>query len=237
MVGKLLWRGMLAGLIAACLSALFAFAFVEPHIDRAIAFEEAHAVAAHAGMATEEELVSRAVQSTAGLLTALSLYGAALGGLFALAFAYAYGRIARIGPRTLALALAAAGFVVIVVIPALKYPPTPPAVGRHETVGLRTGAFFAMIALSVLAAVAATRLRSALRLDTLTGMAAAAVFYTGLIWLAQHFLPVIDEVPADFPATLLWDYRAASLLAQLVLWLAIGFLFGPFAERQLRRGT
>ncbi len=226
---------MLAGLIAACLSALFAFAFVEPHIDRAIAFEEAHAMAAHAGMPAEEELVSRAVQSTAGLLTALSLYGAALGGVFALTFAYAYGRIGKIGPRTLALALAAAGFVVIVLIPALKYPPTPPAVGKHETVGLRTVAFFAMITLSLVAAIVAAKLRPALRLDTLTGIAATAIAYIGLIWLAQHALPVINEVPADFPATLLWDYRAASLLAQLVLWLTIGFIFGRFAERELRR--
>ncbi len=226
---------MLAGLIAACLSALFAFAFVEPHIDRAIAFEEAHAMAAHAGMAAEEELVSRAVQSTAGLLTALSLYGAALGGLFALVFAYAYGRAGKIGPRTLALMLAAAGFVVIVLIPALKYPPTPPAVGKHETVGLRTAAFFAMIALSVVTAIVAAKLRPALRLHALTRTAAVIIFYIGLIWLAQHALPVINEVPAEFPATLLWDYRTASLLAQLVLWLAMGFVFGPLAERELRR--
>lgn len=227
---------MLAGLIAACLSALFAFAFVEPHIDRAIAFEEAHAAAAQAGMAVQEELVSRAVQRTAGLATALSLYGAALGGLFALVFAFAYGRVGRIGPRTLALMLAIAGYGVIVLIPALKYPPTPPAVGRHETVGLRTAAFFAMIALSLVSAIVAAKLRPALltRFGSFTATVTAALSWLAIVWLAQHALPMIDEVPAEFPATLLWDYRITSLIAQGVLWLALGLAFGGLAERQLR---
>jgi len=45
----------------------------------------------------------------------------------------------------------------VVLVPAIKYPPTPPAVGLHETVRLRTAAFFAMLALSVAAAIVAGR--------------------------------------------------------------------------------
>jgi predicted cobalt transporter CbtA len=243
MVRDLLWRGMLAGLIAACLSALFALAFVEPHIDRAIAFEHAHSVAApHPGMAMppagEEELVSRTTQKTAGLFTALAMYGAAIGGLFALAFAYGYGRVGAVGPRTLALAMAALAFVVIVLVPAIKYPPTPPAVGHHETVRLRTAAFFAMIALSLTCAMVAGKLRPALlgRMTRFTATIAVALGYVLLAWLVSHALPVIDEVPGDFPASVLWDFRVTSLAAQLVLWLALGIGFGSLAEARLRRG-
>lgn len=117
MAKDLLWRGMFAGLIAALLSALLALAFAEPQIDGALAFEKAHAAApVHAGMATapEEDLVSRATQNTGGLFTALALYGAAVGGLFALVFPDGYGRVGPIGPRTLALLLAIGAFILVV---------------------------------------------------------------------------------------------------------------------------
>lgn len=241
MTKHLLWRGMLAGVLAALLATLFARAFAEPQIDLAIGFEAAHA-AHHAGggMAEpEEELVSRDTQKGFGLLTALALYGAAVGGIFALVFAYGYGRVARIGPRSFALLLAGLAFLLIVAVPSVKYPQTPPAVGQHETVQLRTAAYFAMIALSLGAAAIAGRLvtivsRSLRRFDAgLLGVAA----YIALVALGQLALPAIDEVPADFSATLLWNFRLASLATQLLLWATIGVLFGRWASLSLERGT
>lgn len=236
MTGKLLWRGMLAGIIAALLATLFARAFAEPQIDLAIAYEAAHA-AHHAG-ADEVELVSRETQKGFGLLTALALYGAAVGGIFALTFAYGYGRIAQIGPRSLALVMAALAFVLIVVVPGIKYPQTPPAVGQHETVGLRTAAYFAMIALSVCAALIAGRLRTVL-VRSLRGFDAGLLAVTGyvaVVALGALLLPAIDEVPADFPAGLLWNFRLASLGSQLLLWMTIGILFGRWAAVTLEQG-
>ncbi|SDI14385.1 Probable cobalt transporter subunit (CbtA) [Sinosporangium album] len=52
---------------------------------------------------------------------------------------------------------------------------------------------------------------------------------------ARLLLPTVDEVPAGFPATLLWDLRLASLDTQAVLWLAIGGLYGSAALRADRR--
>lgn len=258
MTGQLLWRGMLAGLLAALLSTLFARAVAEPQIDLAIGVEQSRAPHVHDGMdpgagqpaaeasapadsapdlPAEEELVSRDVQKGIGLLTAMALYGAAVGGLFALLFAFGYGRLARIGPRSLSLALAAAGFLLIVVVPSLKYPQTPPAVGQHETVGMRTLAYFAMIALSLLAAAAAHRLGRVLatRLRRIDALLLSAGAYLLLVLLGQRALPVVNEVPPDFPATLLWDFRIAALGTQAVLWAVLGVAFGWAAERLLNR--
>ena len=235
MTGNLLWRGMLAGILAALLATLFARAFAEPQIDLAIAYEAAHA-AYHAG-AQESELVSRETQKGFGLLTALALYGAAVGGIFALVFAYGYGRIAQIGPRSLALVLAALAFLLIVLVPGIKYPQTPPAVGQHETVGLRTAAYFAMIALSVCAALVAARMRAVLA-RTLRGFDAgllAIAGYVVVVALGALLLPTIDEVPADFPAGILWNFRLASLGSQLLLWTTIGVLFGRWAAATLEQ--
>jgi len=96
MVGSLLLRGMLAGVLAGLLAAMFGALIGEPSIERAIAYESAAAQAA--GEPPEPAIVSREVQRGAGLLTAGAVYGAALGGIFGLAFAFAYCRIGGTDP-------------------------------------------------------------------------------------------------------------------------------------------
>ncbi len=86
MVGKLLVRGMLAGIAAGLLTFSFAKLVGEPQVDQAISFEEKADAAK--GEAPEPELVSRHTQAGLGLLTGVVTFGAAVGGLFALTFAY-----------------------------------------------------------------------------------------------------------------------------------------------------
>src|SRR4051794_34268760 len=105
MARSLLVRGMIAGLVAGVLAFLFAHHFGEPQVQRAIDFEDHLAALQH--RAPDPEVVSRATQSTWGLATGTIVMGIALGGLFALVFAYAYGRVARLQPRLMAIVLAA----------------------------------------------------------------------------------------------------------------------------------
>jgi predicted cobalt transporter CbtA len=243
MAKDLLWRGMLAGILAALLATLFARGIAEPQVDRAIAFEETHETHAHDHHRGDDgeaaEVVSRDTQKGAGLLTAMTLYGAAIGGIFSLLFAYSYGRLARIGPRGLAAALAIIAFIVVAVVPALKYPPNPPAVGQPDTIQMRTAAYFAMLAASIVAAALAFRVRTILsaRLGAFDSMLAAIASFVAIIAIAQALLPHIDEVPADFPAQVLWKFRLASLGIQGLLWLTIGLSFGWMADRLIRRSA
>ena len=135
-------------------------------------------------------------------------------------------------------ALALAAFVAIVLVPAIKYPPTPPAVGLHETVRLRTAAYFAMLALSVAAATLAllSYRRLAGRIAGLDRLLIAIGIYAATVALVQRLLPVIDEVPARFPATLLWQFRLAAIGTQALFWLVAADLFGRAAERTVRNG-
>src|SRR4029077_16499061 len=104
MVRSLLIRGMLVGLAAGILAFGFAKVFGEPSVDLAIAFEAKMYAAMN--MPDDPELVSRGVQSTVGLLTGVLVYGTAFGGLFALVFAFAYGRMGSLGPRATSALLA-----------------------------------------------------------------------------------------------------------------------------------
>ncbi|GAA4499145.1 CbtA family protein [Gluconacetobacter tumulicola] len=236
MAGRLLARGMIAGVLAACLAFLFARVFGEPQVDLSIAFETARDAAA--GMAAEPEIVSRKMQASFGLFTAAALYGAAYGGIFAIVFALAYGRVGRVSPRALALLLAGAGFLTFVLIPDLKYPPNPPAVGQEGTIGLRTVTYFEMIVLSlcVMALSILVGRRLIQRFGQWNGMLCGVGLFVALTALVQSGLPNINEVPADFPAIVLWRFREAAIGMQVVLWGALGLIFGPLATAVLTPG-
>ena len=256
MVGKLLLGGMLVGVLAG----LFAFAFLkvagEPQVERAIAFESrmdamaAEARAAEpnaaepnaAGMAmpaTEAgvEVVSRPTQAGIGLLTGVVVYSVAFGGLFALVFAVAYGRMAALGPRATSALLAALGFIAVYVVPNLKYPANPPSVGDAATIGTRTALYFAMVALSLAVMVGAGLLRRRL-LVRQTGWDAALLAgaaYLAVVVAAAWLMPDVNEVPEQFPATVLWQFRVASFGAQAIMWSTLGLGFGLLVERTSRR--
>jgi predicted cobalt transporter CbtA len=233
MLRTLLVYGLLAGLCAGVLAAGAAHLVGEPPLDRAIAWEDARAHAS--GAPHEHALVSRGVQSTVGLLAGAIVYGVALGGLFALVFAGAFGRISRAGPARTALGLGLAAFVVLYLVPFVKYPANPPAVGDPDTIGSRTALHVAMVAISVLAAVAAVRLRRDLlprvRADVATALAVAS--YLVVVICAGLGLPAVDEVPATFPAATLFDFREASVGIQLVLWTTLASVFAVAAERRI----
>jgi hypothetical protein len=228
---KLLICGLIAGACAGVLATGFAELAGEPSIDSAIAFEARQAQAA--GQAPEPDLVSRDVQSTAGLLTAAVAYGVTLGGLFALAFGYVYGRVARTSPQRTALWLAASAFAVLFLVPFIKYPANPPGVGHPDTIGDRTLLQLAMVAISLLAAIAAMRVRRAAsaRVSPAGAAAVAGAAYIATVVIAGLAMPSVQEVPRAFPATTLWQFRQASVGMNAVLWATIGLIFAAAVTR------
>ena len=239
MVGQLLLRGMIAGLIAGILAFAFAYGFGEPEVEYAIGLEEQKAIAAGEDPGAEPEIVSRPVQSSIGLATGILGFGAAAGGIFALVFAFAYGRLGNLGARATSALLAIAAYLAVVIVPQIKYAPNPPAVGSAETIGARTSLFFILLVLSI--AVMAGAILLARRLWDARGPWAAGTT-AGLVWLlavilVQLALPSVNEVPADFSADSLWRFRIVSLGIHAILWAVIGLAFGALAERLLEKSA
>ncbi|MEE3627806.1 CbtA family protein [Nitrospirillum sp. BR 11752] len=251
MVGILLARGMLIGILAALLAFGVATLIGEPPVERAIAFEAAqgashahdhHDQAApsapeggghdhhhhHADADDDGEVFSRGTQAGWGLLTGLLVYGAAVGGLFALTYAYAQGRMGALGPRGLAGVLALLGFLALVLVPGLKYPANPPAVGDPDTIQQRTALYFILLILSVAAMVGAVV--TARRLAALWGAWNAAIaggaLFLAVMVAAGVALPEVNEVPDAFPAQVLWRFRLASWGIHAILWAALGLGYG-----------
>lgn len=233
MVRSLLIRGLLVGLVAGIFAFAFAYVFGEPQVQHAIDFEQLRA--ARAGEAPDPGIVSRGVQRTLGLATGNLVLGVALGGMFALVYAYAHGRIGVVGARTTAAMLALTAFTTITLVPFTKYPANPPGVGSADTLDRRTVLYFAMIAITVLAVVAALRIRReyAKRLGPWNAAIAAGAVFVVVIAAAQLILPAVHETPPGFPADVLYRFRLASLGTSATLWLTIGLGFGAAAERLL----
>lgn len=236
MVGSLLVRGLLVGVLAGVLAFAVASVLGEPQVQAAISFEEQRVVKVdRARGPAETEVVSRAAQRTTGLLAGTVTMGVALGGLLALLFAWAHGRLGEWTARRTSAVLALAAFVTLTVVPFTKYPANPPAVSDPATLDHRTVLFVAMIAISIVALVAATRIRRQLlaRLGTWNAAIAAGAAFVVLIAVAQVLLPSVHEMPRGFPADVLYRFRVASIAIGATLWTVLGLGFGIAAERLL----
>jgi len=233
MMGRLLARGLIAGLLAGLLAFGFARVFGEPQVDRAIAFEEQMAAATN--VPAEPELVSRQTQAGIGLFTGVMTYSVAIGGIFSLVFAFIYGRGSKLSPRALSAVIGLAAFVAMVVVPDLKYPPNPPAVGSPDTIGVRTQLFFVMLVVSIGSMAAAFVLAKKLRvcLGTWDGAILAGVCYVAFLAIVQALMPSINEVPENFSAMTLYSFRIATIGLQVIIWTVLSLAFGLLAEKLL----
>jgi len=235
-ISTYLRRGLAAGLLAGLLAGLFAFFVGEPLLDRAVALEEAtthaHGEGAAAHAHEEEAPFGRTAQKV-GLFFATGLSGVFVGGLFGLAFAYFRDRLASSSDWNRSLTLAAALFVGVALIPFLKYPANPPSVGDPETIGVRTIAYFGLVAISLITLLMAWQVYGKLRergVSLPVRQVAVGLGAVVVVAVLYRVLPPSAD-PGEFPAGLLWEFRLSSLGTQLVLWTGLGLLFGALCER------
>jgi len=260
-------RGLLVGAIGGILAFVFARIFAEPQIQAAIDYESgrdaAQAVldkaAGLAPEAAESELFSRTVQGNLGIGVGMIAFGAAMGGLYAVAYILACGRTGNLRPRNLALLVALGGFLGFYLIPYLKYPANPPSIGHAETIRDRSGLYLLMILASIAFLILAVWLGQRLkpRFGNWNATLLAALACAVALGIVMALLPSLGHLHANveqygshatetplplkdpqgrivypgFPADLLFAFRLYSVAAQAILWAAIGLCFAPLAER------
>ena len=244
-------HGLLAGLLAGVAAFVVAYTVGEPQVDRAIALESAGATADHhhedgattSGSASDshshshdDAAISRSTQSTLGLATGTLAIGVVLGGLTGLLSAVGLGRLGTLRPAASTALVALLGAVSFSVVPFLKYPATPPAVGSGETIDSRTALWFGFVAVSVLGVLAAVAVArsAARRWSGVPGIVAGATAYVVVVAVAALAFPKVDELGA-FPASVLWDFRISSLLTLLATWAVIGGVLPVLVDRTWRR--
>jgi Probable cobalt transporter subunit (CbtA) len=266
---KLILRGVLAGVAGGLVAFVFARIFAEPVINAAISYQTGRdaaltALDRAAGLpvpAAAPDIFSRTIQANVGLGVGMIAMGAALGALFAVAYAVCLGRVGGLRPRSLALLVAAGGFLGICLVPFIKYPANPPGVGNPDTIKERGGLYLLMVVCSVVFLVLAVWLGQRLkpRLGSWNASLVAGAAFIAAIGVVMVMLPQLGELPANvaanghhatetplplvsagrivypgFPADVLFSFRFYSVTAQLLLWTTIGLVFAPLADRLLR---
>jgi hypothetical protein len=264
-------RGLLVGALGGLLAFVFARIFAEPQIQAAIDYETGRDAAQAvldkaAGLtpeAAESDLFSRTVQANVGIGVGIIAFGAAMGALYAVAYALACGRTGALRPRTLALLVALGGFLGFYLIPFIKYPANPPAIGHEETIRARGGLYLLMVGLSIAVLLLAVWLGQRLKprfgnwnATLLAGLACAAAL--GIVMFVLPSPGQLSPNPSEygrhatetplplkngqgqivypgFPADVLFSFRLYSVAAQAIMWTAIGLCFAPLAERLLTR--
>ncbi|HEX8804016.1 MAG TPA: CbtA family protein, partial [Acidimicrobiales bacterium] len=144
-------RGLVAGAAGGLAAGLFIRFVTERQIDVALRFEDAATLGGPSG---GPAAVSRSTQQWGGVAAAV-LYGAVLGVALAVAVAALHHRVRARSEFDRVAKLAAAAFVAVVLVPGLKYPPNPPAVGDPDTIGERTRLYLSLMGTSVLIVFAA----------------------------------------------------------------------------------
>ena len=230
----LLVRGVGAGAVSGLLAGLVGVLVVEVPIRAALAVEEARPAEPGAGH-DHGEMFSRGTQVVGGVLAAV-VVGVAVGALFATAYAGSRRWFAGRAPFVRAVTLSAAVFGAAAVLPAVKYPANPPAVGDPDTVEYRTVLYLALIAAGLLVAFGASYLASRLGhlAPPVRGTAVALAVVAAVVVLLVAFPATPDAVPADMPAAVLWDFRLASLAETATLWLGLGVVFGLLVDPAVR---
>ncbi|MHA3019083.1 CbtA family protein [Mycobacterium sp. BMJ-28] len=251
---QIIGRGILAGALAGVLAFVFAKIFIEPVIGRAIDFEDGVGAAresieghSHGGHEHGVELFTRGVQSSIGMGFGVLAFSVAMGALLAVVFCLTYGRAANLSARALAALIAAAALLSVWVVPALKYPPSPPATSLDETIRQRTLLYLLVVVLSVALFVGSVLLgrRLAPRFGVWNATLIGAADYVVSMAVVFLILPAIHETPGPvtdaagtiifpgFAADDLYQFRLYSLGTQVVMWATIGLVFGALASRLL----
>ena len=142
---------------AGVLGFIFARIFAEPVINKAIDYESGRdtilaALNRAAGRPVAPdgpEIFSRTIQSTIGIATGIIAFSTAIGALIAVAYLVLHGRF-NVRPRNLAWMIAGFGFLGVYLLPFVKYPANPPAIGHTFTITTRGQLYLTMVASSLI---------------------------------------------------------------------------------------
>lgn len=206
---------------------------VEPYIERAIEIEMQNA-SANGEIINPMEFSSYRLWQKGGEIAAGAILGMSMGALFGIVFAYSHGSLPGSSAKRRALILAGILWLVLYLLPAIKYPANPPAVGDPETIYYRQSLYLAFLAISGFGALGLAVLYGKLKF----GMKKVAVplAYAGIMAGAFLLLPPNpDEITA--PLDLVLGFRLASGLTMTVFWVLLGVVSGIFWDRFALRKT
>ena len=219
---------LLAGAIAGTILGAINQVIVEPFIERAIALENQNA--ANSGeLINPIEFSAYRLWQKGGEIAAGTILGLSIGSLFGIVFAYARDSIPGSSNKKKALLLAGIMWFVLFLIPALKYPANPPAVGDPETIYYRQQLYLAFLAISGFSALGLAFLYR--KMGTLQSKKAIVLAAYAAIMACAYLVVPSNPDAISAPMDLVVSFRFVSVFTMSVFWGVLGIVFGSFWDK------
>jgi predicted cobalt transporter CbtA len=219
---------LLAGAIAGTILGVINQVVVEPYIEHAIEIEMQNTAQSDQAVNPAEFTAYRFWQK-GGEIVAGTILGLSIGSLFGIVFAYTRSSIPGSDNKKKALIVAGIMWFVLFLIPALKYPANPPAVGDPETIYYRQSLYVAFLAISGFSALGLTFLYGKMRALN-TKKAIIPAVYTAIIAGAYFAMPANPD-PINAPMDLVIGFRITSAITISMFWGLLGIIFGTFWDK------
>ncbi|HJS68730.1 MAG TPA: CbtA family protein [Nitrososphaera sp.] len=219
---------LISGAIAGTILGAVNQVIVEPYIERAIELELQNAEQS-GEIINPIEFAAYRFWQRGGEIAAGTILGLSLGSLFGIVFAY--GRNSVPGSSNVKKALIIAGIMwfTLFLMPALKYPANPPAVGDPETILYRQGLYLAFLAISGFSALGLAFLyRKVGSMQAKKAIIPTA--YAAIIAGAYFAMPANPDA-ISAPMDLVVGFRIVSTLTVSMFWGLLGITLGAFWDR------
>lgn len=214
---------LLSGVIAGLILAGVNYYVAEPFIDQAIGIEVDNSIAS-GEVVDFDELSTYRVWQKEGTFAAGALLGLTYGAILGIVYVISRKYLPSSDDRKKALILAAIICLSLYVVPFIKYPANPPAVGDPETIGLRDSLYTSYQLASGLIALGVTILMYKLRRISYIKYI-IPVFYLGLVASIYTIFPANpDEITA--PMDLVNAFRTVTFGTMVMFHLVLGSIFG-----------
>jgi predicted cobalt transporter CbtA len=225
---------LLSGAIAGTTLGAINQVLVEPYIDRAISIETQNVIK-EGQVVDSVELQNYRLWQKGGEIVAGTILGMSLGALYGIVFVYSRSLLLPHSNSNIRKALILAGIMwfVLFLVPALKYPANPPAVGDPETIYYRESLFIGILAISGFSALGLAliyrKLGSVASINK-NRIIVIPLIYSAIIVGAFFILPPNpDEITV--PMELVQGFRIASAFTMSIFWGLLGLILGAFWDR------
>ena len=159
------------------------------------------------------------------------MLGTSLASLFGVVFAYSRSSLPASNNKKKALILAGLMFFVLFLVPALKYPANPPAVGNPATIYYRESLFIGFIAVSGFSTLGLALLYRKLGKNQSKRKIGIPLIIYAAIMISAYlvFPPNPDRI--TIPMDLIMSFRIASVFTTSIFWGLLGIIFGAFWDK------
>jgi predicted cobalt transporter CbtA len=226
---------LLAGAIAGTILGAINQVVVEPYVDHAIELEMRNTAQSGQVITNPAEFAAYRFWQKGGEIIAGTILGLSIGSLYGIVFAYTRGSISGINNKKKALIVASIMWFVLFLMPALKYPPNPPAVGNPETIYYRQSLYVAFLAISGFSALGLAFLYRKMMVASSNNTKKKAIIIPSAVYAAimagAYLAMPANPDPINAPIDLVIGFRITSAITISMFWAVLGVIFGALWDK------